>query len=382
MFAGIIFHLSFSDEQNGMLTIISKYHDGTNIKPNVCILYNEKWQETMRIKPESDICEFKDIKFGRYQVEIYKNDFWVGDSTNIILNETKLEKIIETKRQGALLFTVYYSDRSTKFPHATIKLYNHAHTLLASGISDDRGEVEFSGLWPNLHRGEYYQAIVELEGIVFGNQTNVNVDEEVSNPYEFVIKKERPSPGTLLQPLAPSSNTGNVLLIIGFLSASTGSVLMFATLRHRILGMMYRNSHYVMNLSKERQWILMRLARTNKKTGVPDVDFYYEEFPDEFQNKLNFGDYLSTIQKFEATGIIQKATEISGHITITDQARNAINTEFKILRLSKLAITSGIVAIGSILTSSLSQLPTIYILIIPIIAGLIQEIISNRRTED
>jgi hypothetical protein len=106
-----------------------------------------------------------------------------------------IEKTIVTKKQGALLFNVYYGDGHTRFPNVIIRLYNHANTLMDTGISDERGEIGFSGLWPNNHRGEYYWAEAELNGKIMETINPINVDKEASNPYDFILKVDRPPKG-------------------------------------------------------------------------------------------------------------------------------------------------------------------------------------------
>jgi len=131
------------------------------------------------------------------------------------------------------------------------------------------------------------------------------------------------------------------------------------------------------NLSKDENWMVKQLSKTKKTTGVPEVEFYYHDFPKEYQQSFSFQDYLNSVEKLKKASIIQCATEITSHLTLTDTEKRIVSKEKLFLILSTWGIIIGAVMIGAVITSQISLLPSYYLILVPIIIAIIQLAVTH-----
>jgi len=223
---GFIFFSSQSnaENQNTTLKITNQYSDETKIIPDVCILYDNKWQEIARTVPELTNCEFNQILNGIYNIEFYQNDFLIGDLSKVNLTEGFAEYTVTTKQYGTLLFVVYYSDQETRFPNVQVDLFSHHNILIDTAITNERGEVVFSKLWPNT-KGGHYTAKTYLEGLPLEEKPYLNVDEGFSHSHKIFTKIDRPVEFSIIEPSSPNYQYLLVAFILGVFILIAGLIL-------------------------------------------------------------------------------------------------------------------------------------------------------------
>jgi len=168
----------------GSIQITVKYPTGSGVTPETLILYDQNWNELKRASPSSNVYTFSDLSPGTFHVEAYVDDMFVGDAENIPVQAGQTtKKAITSFYKEDLTVNIYYSDGSTSFPSATVKVYSwdgyhQIYDYRYEKTTDSNGKAVFT-LWPTTIFGEHYKLKVYYNSQKVGEKSSVNVPGSV-----------------------------------------------------------------------------------------------------------------------------------------------------------------------------------------------------------
>lgn len=160
--------------------------DGEKVTPEVSILYkfDGYWQEIERKNPESYSYVFKDQIAGKYNVDVYAYDMFLGETGPFNLRGKDIHKSIVTCFKRVLKVSVYHADGKTPVQGALVEIYSwngerKSYTYREGKYTDSLGEVSFN-LWPTqlASKGEHYLLRVIYKNEVIGELSQLLVDRE------------------------------------------------------------------------------------------------------------------------------------------------------------------------------------------------------------
>jgi hypothetical protein len=167
----------------GDVRVTVKNSDGSPLTPDTIGLYNQNWQEVNRVTPISNVHTFVGNAPGTYNAEAYCYDMFVGSINGIVVTSGGIgDGTIQAQwTKKPLYVDVYYSDGTTRFPGATLKVYSwDGHlsqwNLRDQGTSSNSGPAIFS-VWPTTISGEKYKI-----------ETSYNL-QQVAPPKEVTVDK-------------------------------------------------------------------------------------------------------------------------------------------------------------------------------------------------
>jgi len=184
----------------GAIQVAISYPSGSSESyPDTAILYDSGWNEKARQNPSSNTFTFSNLGPGTYNVEVYKDNMWIGDTENIQVSGQTVTRTINTLSKRTLTVTVYYSDGSKRFPSASVEVYTWDGTYSqwiykTSSTTDNNGVVSFS-LWPTSrdYKGEKYRLIVKYSGSQVGSQDPVTVNKDTGSSTSITTTQSPPS---------------------------------------------------------------------------------------------------------------------------------------------------------------------------------------------
>jgi len=221
----------------GAIQVAISYPSGSSESyPDTAILYDSGWNEKARQNPSSNTFTFSNIGPGTYNVEVYKDNMWIGDTENIQVSGQTVTRTINTLSKRTLTVTVYYSDGSKRFPSASVEVYTWDGTYSqwiykTSSTTDNNGVVSFS-LWPTSrdYKGEKYRLIVKYSGSQVGSQDPVTVNKDTGSSTSITTTQSPPSqpPTAYIDSISPDpAIKGQTVFFSGHGYDSDGSIVAY-----------------------------------------------------------------------------------------------------------------------------------------------------------
>lgn len=182
----------------GALRVAILYADSSALVPETLILYNKNWQEITRANPTLNVYEFN-VPAGVYHVETYCDDMFVGAASDISVQAgQRTETTITTWWKRSLSTTIFYSDGSTPFVGAVVKVYSWdgyhgTYNFRCEQTTGNDGKTSFV-LWPTTLAAENYKLEVYYGGPKVGEKSSVKVDKDSGGTLS-IVTSVAPQPG-------------------------------------------------------------------------------------------------------------------------------------------------------------------------------------------